>query len=145
LHGVYFCLAESLNATQLSCELMSNQLAMPTEVTPSEVIREKTLGGAIELCAKAAGYSLDKELQIALGVDKAQLSRWQSGTEGIIWPKLVRLMDTCGNNAPLLWMNHDRGYDLHAMRQRETETESENRKLREENIALRRVLMGQAA
>jgi len=121
---------------------MTDQLSIPVSVTPDEVAREKTLGGAIELCAKVAGFDLDKQLQMALGVDKAQFSRWQSGDEGIKWPKLVALMDHCGNNAPLLWMVHARGFDLHAMRMRETETERENRMLREDNAALRRLLIG---
>lgn len=120
---------------------MDTQIALPVEVRPDEVAREKTLGGAIELCAKLQGFSLDKELQQALGVDKAQFSRWHSGQEGVIWPKFVRLMDLCGNDAPLLWMLHQRGYDLHSLRKRETETERENRLLKEENAALRRVLM----
>lgn len=120
---------------------MDTQIALPVEVRPDEVAREKTLGGAIELCAKLQGFSLDKELQQALGVDKAQFSRWHSGQEGVIWPKFVKLMDLCGNDAPLLWMLHQRGYDLHSLRKRETETERENRLLKEENAALRRVLM----
>lgn len=78
-----------------------NQVALPVEVRPEEVCRKKSLGSAIELCAEAAGYELDKSLQSELGVDKAQFSRWLSGTEGIIWPKLEKLMDTCGNDAPL--------------------------------------------
>ena len=49
-------------------------------------------------------------------------------------------MDTCGNDAPLLWMLQRRGYDLYSLRKRETETERENRLLREEVAALRRVL-----
>ena len=49
-------------------------------------------------------------------------------------------MDRCGNDAPVLWMLGDRGYDLHSVRRLETETERENRLLREENAALRRVL-----
>ena len=119
---------------------MSSQLSIPAVVTPSEVAREQSLGGAIELCAKVAGYAFDKELQLALNVDKAQFSRWQSGAEGVVWPKLERLMDHCGNDAPVLWMAHARGFDLHAMRLRESETERENRELREENTALRRAL-----
>lgn len=122
---------------------LSNQLAIPVDLRPEEVAREKSLGGAIELCAKAGGYGLDKELQMELGVDKAQFSRWQSGSEGVVWPKLEKLMDACGNDAPLLWMNYQRGYDLHSLRHRETETERQNRELREENAALRRVLLGQ--
>lgn len=124
---------------------MSNQISLPTIVTPAEIAREKTLGGAIELCAKAGGFGLDKELQQELGVDKAQFSRWQSGSEGVVWPKLRRLMDACGNHAPLLWMLHDAGYDLHSLRRQETETERENRELREEVTALRRVLRGGTA
>ncbi len=120
---------------------MSAQLALPVEVRPEEVAREKSLGAAIELCAKAGGFALDKELQLQLGVDKAQFSRWQSGAEGIVWPKLEKVMDACGNDAPLLWMLYQRGYDLHSLRRRESETERQNRELREEVLALRRVLL----
>ena len=123
---------------------MSTQLAFPNEVRPDEVAREKTLGAAIELCAKVGGFAMDKELQMELGVDKAQFSRWQSGTEGVVWPKLEKLMDACGNDAPLLWMLHQRGYDLHSLRLRESETEKQLREAREENAALRRVLRGGA-
>ena len=45
-----------------------------------------------------------------------------------------------GNDAPVLWMLHDRGYDLNSIRRRESETERENRLLREEVAALRRVI-----
>ncbi|MGH8158394.1 MAG: hypothetical protein ACREPQ_09750 [Rhodanobacter sp.] len=124
---------------------MSDQLALPVPLNPDEVTRKKSLGAAIELCAAVGGFDLDKELQLRLGVDKAQFSRWQSGTEGVVWPKLRKLMDTCGNNAPVLWMLHDLGYDLYSIRRRETEVERDNRRLREENAALRRVLTGVGA
>lgn len=124
---------------------MSSQLAMPLPLRPEEVVREKTLGDAIALCAKAGGYALDKALQLELEVDKAQFSRWMSGTEGIVWPKLDRLMTTCGNDAPLLWMLHQRNYDLHSLRHQETEVERQNRLLREEVAALRRVLQAGGA
>lgn len=123
---------------------MSGQLAIPVSVRPEEVERERSLGGSIELCAKVAGIALDKELQLALGVDKAQFSRWQSGQEGVVWPKLERLMDHCGNDAPVMWMALQRGWDLHSWRRLETETERQNRLLREEVAALRRVLTGNA-
>lgn len=124
---------------------MSTQLSLPVPLRPEEVMRESTLGGAIALCAKAGGHDFDKTLQMELGVDKAQFSRWQSGAEGIVWPKLKKLMDVCGNDAPVMWMNHDRGFDLHSIRRLETQVERENRLLREENQALRRVLTGGAA
>ena len=122
-----------------------NQVSIPVEIRPEEVARKHSLGDSIQMCAELAGFSLDKELQQQLGVDKAQFSRWSSGTEGILWPKFVKLMDACGNDAPLMWMLHQRGYDLHTVRKLESETEKLNRQLREENAALRRVLMGGAA
>lgn len=119
-----------------------NQVAIPVEIRPEEIARKQSLGDAIQFCAELAGYTLDKELQQRLDVDKAQFSRWHSGAEGIVWPKFVRLMDACGNDAPVQWMLHQRGYDLHSLRKLESETEKQNRMLREENAALRRVLMG---
>lgn len=112
------------------------QLGIPTEITHQEVLRELTLGGSIGLCAKAAGLS-PKEVQDALKTDKSQWSRWESGAEGIVWPKFEALMDFCGNDAPLLWMLARRGYDLASLRKRETETERELRQAREEIAALK--------
>lgn len=117
-----------------------HQMALPVALEPREVMRKSSLGGAIELCLEVAGLE-PKQLQADLKLDKAQFSRWVSGQEGVVWPKLAALMDRCGNDAPLLWMNHDRGWDLHAMRRVESETERQNRLLREENAALRRVLL----
>lgn len=113
-----------------------NQLGFPSAVTIQEIAREKTLGGAIGLCAKAAGYE-PKEVMDAVRIDgkpmdKAQWSRWESGQEGVIWPKLRTVMDFCGNDAPLLWMNLDRGYDLSSIRRRETELERQLRVAQEQ-------------
>jgi hypothetical protein len=109
-------------------------------VTEMEIARERTLGGAMALCAKAAGYDLDKELQQALEVDKAQFSRWHSGQEGISWNKLRKLMDLCGNCAPVLWMLHDLGFDVNSLRKRETELQKELRTEREMRIEAERKL-----
>lgn len=106
-----------------------NQLGFPSEITAQEVARETSLGGAIALCAKAAGLE-PKQLQSKLKTDKAQWSRWESGQEGVVWPKFVALMDACGNDAPLLWMLHARGYDITSLRRKETELEQ---RLREAN------------
>lgn len=131
---------------------MSNQIALPVEVRPEEVARKQSLGAAIELCAELGGHELDKSLQLKLGVDKAQFSRWLSGTEGIVWAKLAALMDECGNDSPILWMLHQRGYDLYSVRKRESETEKALRLEREasakkdEKIALLTdLLQGKAA
>ena len=118
-----------------------NQLAIPVEVAPHEVARKASLGGAFELCAEVGGKE-PKEIQAELKLDKAQWSRWVSGQEGVIWSKFTALMDVCGNDAPLLWMVNARGYDLSTLHKRETETQRENRLLREEVAALRRTLKG---
>lgn len=99
-----------------------SQLGFPSEVAAQEVAREKSLGGSINLCAKAAGLE-PKQVQDALKTDKAQFSRWTDDKEGIVWAKLSGLMDLCGNDAPLMWMLHASGYDLNSLHKRETETE----------------------
>ena len=53
-------------------------------------------------------------------------------------------MDRCGNDVPVLWMLHERGYDLNSLRRRETQLEAQLRQAQEENAALRRVLLGKA-
>lgn len=112
-----------------------NQLGFPSEVTFQEIAREKTLGGSIGLCAKVAGLG-PKQVQDALKTDKAQWSRWESGAEGIVWPKFTALMDLCGNDAPLLWMLCQRGFDLNSLRRKETDTE---RRLREAEERVQRL------
>ena len=62
-----------------------------------------------------------KQLQADLKVDKGQFSRWQSGEEGIKWPKLEALQQRCGNSAPALWMFYQSGFDLESVRRLETE------------------------
>lgn len=121
-----------------------NQLSIPADISLNEIARKGSLGKAIAYCYEAADLE-PKQLLAKIGGDKSQLSRWESGTEGVMWPKLCALMDACGNDAPLLWMIHARGWDLHAMRRRESELERELRQSREENAALKRVLMSGGA
>ena len=124
---------------------MTQPTLIHPEVSYADVVRKTSLGKAIEYCAELAGYGYDKQLESALRengikVDKTQLSRWRTGEEGVKWDRLTALMDTCGNDVPVLWMLRQRGYDLGSVRKLESETERENRLLREENAALRRVL-----
>jgi hypothetical protein len=113
-----------------------SQFGIPVDVSVREVTREKSLGGALSLCAKAAGYE-GKEVCDLLKMDKGQWSRWESGAEGVVWPKLTVLMDKCGNDAPLLWMLHDRGYDANSLHKRETETEKKLRLANDEIARLK--------
>jgi hypothetical protein len=115
---------------------MSNQFGLPCPVDFEAIRRKKTLGGAIEACAEFAGFELDKTLQAELGVDKAQFSRWHNGSEGIVWPKFTQLMDACGNDAPVLWMMNQRGWELESFRKTESETETALRLEKEKNTKL---------
>lgn len=114
------------------------QRHIPVEMDLNAIKRKKSLGAALELCAEFAELPLDKDLQLELKVDKGQFSRWQSGTEGIKWEKFAQLMDACGNDAPLFWMLHQRGYDLESIRPVETELERRLREAIEENKVWRR-------
>jgi plasmid maintenance system antidote protein VapI len=116
------------------------QAGLPVVVQPEEVMRKRSLGAAIELCAELAGLSLDKQSAAVMGVDKGQFSRWISGAEGIKWERLAALMSACGNEAPVLWMAHQTGFDIAAMHKVRSVQERENQLLREENAALRRAL-----
>ena len=93
-----------------------------------------------------AGDGCSEHCRIEQGFkcDETQLTRWKKGEEGIKVEKFFALMDVCGNDAPLLWMLHARGYDLASVRRRESELERENRLLREERAALLRALQGAA-
>lgn len=107
------------------------QKSLPIEIHESDIARKRSLGAAIELCAELRGFELDKTLQQSLEVDKAQFSRWLSGQEGIVWHKFSKLMDVCENDAPLLWMLYQRGYDIGSIRKRETELEKQLREANE--------------
>ena len=111
---------------------MTTQLAIHYKVSFDEVRRKQSLGASLELCADVSGYQFDSTLAKKLVVDKGQFSRWQSGEEGIKWEKFTRLMDVCGNDAPLLWMLHARGYELESVRRQESETERALREAQEQ-------------
>lgn len=119
----------------------ADALDVPFEYAIARARECRTLGDAIKACAAAAGLDLDKQVSEPLRFDKAQLSRWESGQEGIKWEKLKRVMDWCGNVIPTIWMNIQAGFDPYSLRKFETETERENRMLREQVAALRTVLM----
>lgn len=108
-----------------------SQLGLATAVSTEEILREHTLGGAIELCVKVAGFA-PKEIADECNFDKSQYGRWIDGAEGIKWDKLVCLMDACGNHAPVLWMLNQLGYDLASLRRKESETERKLRLVEEE-------------
>lgn len=102
--------------------------AAESSVRVDDIARQTSLSGALALCAAAAGLDLEKEVHIPLGIDAGHWTRMRSGAAGIQWDKLESICDLCGNDAPILWMLYQRGYDLNSLRKRESETE---RRLRE--------------
>lgn len=108
------------------------------------VLAQPSMLAAIKLCISAAGFDAGKEVYAELGIDAGHWARILRGEAHFPVNKLAALMDLCGNEAPLHWLVNDRGYDIASLRLQETELEKTNRELREENTALRRVLIGQA-
>mgnify|MGYP000120737825 CR=1 FL=1 len=76
------------------------------------VINQRTLLGAIALCVQMSGLE-DKEVYMALGIDAGHWNRiMKKGEAHFPVSKLSDLMDLCGNEAPLMWLAHHRGYGL---------------------------------
>lgn len=123
---------------------MPEQLSLVPMVTvDAGLVRNQTsLLGAIKLCISLAGFDADKQLYKPLEIDAGHWSRIHRGEAHFPVDKLTTLMDLCANEAPLLWLVQARGYDMASLRRLESETERQNRLLREENAALRRALQG---
>lgn len=84
-----------------------DKLDVPLEL----VIRQPTLSAAIALCVQASGLE-DKEVYLSLGIDAGHWTRIMKGDAHFPVNKLGDLMDMCGNEAPLIWQSHSRGYTL---------------------------------
>jgi hypothetical protein len=105
----------------------------PQRVDHAIVAAQPTLLAAIKLCISLGGFAADKQVYGALDIDAGHWSRILRGDAHFPVDRLACLMDLCGNEAPLLWLVHARGYETAQLRKRETETE---RSLREAHEAL---------
>jgi len=112
-------------------------LARPSAaVDPLLIQAQPTLLAAIKLCISMGGFEADKEVYKALDIDAGHWSRICRAEAHFPVDKLVALMDLCGNEAPLMWLLSARGYDLSALRKRESETEKALRLERERSAKL---------
>lgn len=113
-------------------------------VDPALVHRQRTMLAAVALCMQAAGIA-DKEACIALELDPGHWSRITAGNAHFPLSLLGPLMDLCGNEAPLEWLAHSRGYELRPLEselERQVREEQErNSKLADENRLLREMLI----
>ena len=115
------------------------------ELDVGMVTQQPTLTGAIMLCVHISGLD-DRDLAKALAIDPAQWSRIKSGQAHFPQERMNRLMDICGNEAPLIWLASRRGYDLQAklslMEQKLATERNRADKLEEQNKLLRDLVTG---
>jgi len=116
-------------------------------VDPSLVMRQSSMLKALNLCQTLSGKD-DAQFYGNGGIVPSQ-SQWSrimgAGPHHFPPDKLNLFMDIAGNEAPLMWLLHSRGYDVNSLHLLETATEKKLRMSQEENAALRRVLMGVSA
>lgn len=116
-------------------------------VDPALIVKQPTMTKALQLCQTLSGKD-DAQFYGPDGIvkDQAQWSRIMgSSPHNFPHDKLNLFMDLAGNEVPLMWLLHSRGYDLNSLRHLETETEKRLRLAQEENAALKRVLLGRSA
>jgi len=116
-------------------------------VDPALIVKQPTMTKALQLCQTLSGKD-DAQFYGPDGIvkDQAQWSRIMGASpHNFPHDKLNLFMDLAGNEVPLMWLLHARGYDLNSLRHLETETEKRLRLAQEENAALKRVLRGRAA
>lgn len=83
------------------------QASLPTEL----VVKQPTLSAAIALCVQVSGLE-EKEVYLSLDIDAGHWTRIMKGDAHFPVNKLNLLMDLCGNEAPVIWLAHSRGYGL---------------------------------
>lgn len=114
---------------------MQLELGMRPSMTPVDsglIAKQGSMTKALQLCQTLSGKD-DAQFYGNGGIvkDQAQWSRIM-GPSNHNFPhdKLNLFMDIAGNEAPLLWLLHSRGYELSSLHLRETETERELRVIR---------------
>lgn len=116
-----------MDGTQPSLRLVR----APQAVDAALVVAQPSFLASIKLCISLGGFEADKQVYGALDIDASHWTRILRGDAHFPVDKLIDLMDLCGNESPLIWLAHARGYDPASLRQRETETERELRQARE--------------
>lgn len=103
----------------------------PTHVDMADIARQKSWGAVLTFCASKSGLQ-DKAIAAEIGMQDAVWSRCKTGQNSPSGEQLVRLMQRCGNSAPLYWLLIQLGYDPASLRPLESETERQLREAREQ-------------
>jgi hypothetical protein len=101
------------------------------EIDHALVRRQPSMLAAVKLCISMGGLEADKEVYMPLGIDAGHWTRIMRGEAHFPIDRLPDLMDLCGNEAPMLWLLDNRGYDLNSLRHKETETARQLREAHE--------------
>lgn len=129
-------------------ELPLSRRAVMQDVPIELVAKRKTLLGAINLCIDLSGLD-DKEVVLSLGLDAGHFSHLRKGKGNFPPDKIAALMDLCGNEAPLIWLAHSRGYGLVVLKseaeRRAEEAEARAAKAEEKARLLQEILQGRLA
>ena len=96
---------------------LENQRTLPLKrekmnVDIELVRRQPTFSKSISLCAELAGFEYDSQIYQELEIDAGHWTRIMNGSANFPENKLNKLMDVCGNEAPLMWLSDYRGYEL---------------------------------
>ncbi len=110
-------------------QLELNSRPSMQSVDPALIQRLGSMTKSLQLCQTMSGLD-DKAFVGASGVvkDSAQWSRiMNSGQHNFPHDKLNLFMDAAGNEVPMLYLLHSRGYDITCLRKYETETDRQLR------------------
>jgi len=128
---------------ELPLHRRASDVAVPLDL----VLKQPTLSGAIALCVQVSGLD-DKEVYLTLEIDAGHWTRIMKGDAHFPVNKLNTLMDLCGNEAPLMWLVHSRGYGLVLLKseaeRRAEEAEARAAKAEEKARLLQEILSGRA-
>jgi hypothetical protein len=130
------------------CDLVLTRKANSVDV-PIEMIRaKKSAGAAFTLACDASGLE-DKEIYLALGVDKGYFSRMKSGTATLDADKVREFSQVVGNVIYVRWMAYQVGYALVLIKteaeRRAEEAEARAATAEAENRLMRELLKGRTS
>ena len=103
----------------------------PVAIDLTDIARQQTWGAVLTYCASKSGKQ-DKAIAADMGMQDAVWSRCKTGQNAPSGEQLVRLMESCGNKAPLYWLLMKLGDDPRSLRPLESETERQLREAREQ-------------
>lgn len=83
----------------------------PVSISVDVIARQRNFLSALTLCVQSSGLE-DKEIYMQLGIDAGHWSRIMKGDAHFPVNRLNDLCEICGNEAPLIWWAHSRGYGL---------------------------------